>query len=368
MKIADNERLAILQLYRTNGIGAVTFQKLITRFGSAINALENIKTITSRHGKTITPANLNDIMEEIHTGEKLGVRMLTAADDDFPKHLSHVDGMTPVLFTKGHAHLLNTNSISIVGARTCSDMSGHFAMRMAKGLGENGLTITSGLARGIDAHAHRGALNTGTIAVMAGGVDICYPSENKDLYNAIVEQGCVISEMAVGTKPNARLFPVRNRIVAGLSLGTAVIEAELKSGSLITARLATEMGKDVFAVPGSPWDSRSRGCNKLIKDGAMALETPDDILNSINLFSMGKLNSADTFDAMEAIPVITDIDAQNVAKSILDILISSPRDVDSIIRESNFPPATVKGVLLEMELAEKINYNHTGLCSLRVRA
>ena len=365
MDIAKSERIACLQLYRTKNIGAITFQKLLTRFGSAISALENLEKITSRHNKTIVPASISSIENEIERAQSKGISLLVQGDDNFPERFTHTAGLPPVLFVKGHAHILTKNSISIVGARTCSDMSGRFAYRIAQEVGKAGFTIVSGLARGIDTFAHQGSLETGTVAVLAGGVDICYPSENQKLYDQISEQGCLISEMAVGTKSSARLFPVRNRLVAGLSIATCVMEAELKSGSLITARLANEMSRDVFAVPGSPWDSRSRGCNKLIKDGAYPLEMPDDIFNTISLFN-NVLNStpASDFDAQSDIPTITDIDAVEVAKKILDILISSPRDVNSIIRESKYPAAIVKGVLLEMELTENIKYDHTGLCSL----
>ncbi len=361
------ERIAKLQLYRTYNIGPISFHKLINRFGNATEALKKLPEITQRHGRKITPVSTQKINDELEMAGKLGAKLLVLGDKDFPYPFAHTDGLPPVIFAIGHTSLLNKFSIAIVGARNASQMSCHYAERIAEELGANDLTIVSGMARGIDAAAHRGSLKSGTIAILAGGVDYIYPHENTELYHNICNQGCVISEMPIGTKASARLFPIRNRIVAGISVATLVVEAEAKSGSLITARLATEMGRDVFAIPGNPRDSRARGCNKLIKEGAYLVETPADILNNISKFKSKDLFS-ETFDPQSAVPTIDDSDASKISKQVVEVLIKSSADINTLINETKISAGVLKAVLLEMELSDIITNSPSGLCSLKPRS
>ena len=365
----DNiERINRIRLFRTKSIGSVTYNKLMSRFQSATKALENLEYINQRHNKNITPPSIDEIKAEIEKAEKLDVKILVVGDDDFPQMLTTHSTLPPVIFAKGHTGLLNKPAVSIVGARNSSPIAQRYAYRYAEELGKNELIIVSGMARGIDTSAHEGSLATGTIAVLGSCVTSPYPKENTEIYDKICNTGCVISEMPIGTKPNARLFAPRNRIIAGLSLGTLVVEAEIKSGSLLTANMANDMGRDVFAIPAHPTDSRGRGCNKIIKDGtAQLVEVPDDIISALNVFG-SELNynpiNNDLFSPDDFVPEISDTDNDKIQSIIIDLLKTSPMDIDDIIRQSETPAKLIKSILLELELAEIISYKKSGLIEL----
>ncbi|MFT3997779.1 MAG: DNA-processing protein DprA [Asticcacaulis sp.] len=278
----DEERFARLRLARTNRIGPVNFHQLILRFGSAVKAIENLPLIARRAGGGIVPAPAEAVEAEIARGQAAGARLVVLGDAAYPKLLAEIPAAPPVLWMLGEQTALPERAIAIVGARNASAAGQRIAYNLAKELGEAGFFVVSGLARGIDTQAHGGSLKTGTAAVLGGGVDDIYPPDNTDLYHAIRNYGVLISESPVGYRARAGDFPRRNRLISGLTRGTIVVEAELKSGSLITARLANEQGREVFAVPGSPLDPRCRGTNDLIRQGATLCESVDDILRTLD--------------------------------------------------------------------------------------
>ena len=384
MPSIDEERFSCLQLYRTKRVGAATFRSFIKRFGSAKNAIDRLPDITGQYGKRLQAATREVIEQELDASIKVGAQLLIFDDDAFPKGFSAIPMLPPILFARGDVSLLQQPGIAIVGARVALPISLRFTRRMAQKLGERHKIIISGLAMGVDASAHEGSLATGTIAVVAGGVDVPYPTQNTDLYNRICSQGCVVSEMPMGTKPSARLFPIRNRIIAGLCTALLVIEAERRSGSLITANFAADMGKHVFAVPGHPTDGKFRGCNALIKDGAELVETPEDILSSIETLNFGSVNvgkftektsrispstntspentSPSTNKAAEAI--LRDEETKRIAREVTTLLKTTSMNIDALIQHTNISPSHIKAVLLEMELSEILTISTAGICTL----
>ncbi|HEX6865700.1 MAG TPA: DNA-processing protein DprA, partial [Caulobacteraceae bacterium] len=281
--LGDAERLAWLRLARTENVGPVTFEQLVGRYGSAERALAALPELSRRGGriKPLTVPGEDEANRELEAGEKLGARLIASCESDFPKQLAAVDPPPPLIWVRGHLSLLHKPCIAIVGARIASAGGQRFARGLAGQLGAAGQVVVSGMARGIDSAAQEGALPTGTAAVLGGGIDDIYPSENAGLYERLVAEGCVVSESPPGKKAQARDFPRRNRIISGLSLVVVVVEAELKSGSLITARLAAEQGREVFAVPGSPLDPRAKGTNDLIRQGAGLCESAEDVLRAL---------------------------------------------------------------------------------------
>ncbi len=279
----DNERRAWLRLARTENVGPVTFRNLIARFGSASAALEELPRMAARGGgKNFVLPDASEAARELDALTKLGGRMIASCENDYPRGLAALEAPPPVISVLGHPHLLQKEMIAIVGARNASALARKFADTLSRELGFAGLVVVSGLARGIDASAHEAALAVGTVAVLAGGVDIIYPPENDRLYAAIKNQGVVLSEMRLGEAPQARHFPRRNRIISGLARGVVVVEAAEKSGSLITAQYALDQGREVFAVPGSPLDPRAKGANRLIREGATLTESAEDILSVLS--------------------------------------------------------------------------------------
>ncbi|MFO1249474.1 MAG: DNA-processing protein DprA, partial [Alphaproteobacteria bacterium] len=272
-----------LRLARTENIGPVTFRNLIARFGTASAALAEVPRMASRGGaKNFVLPDQSAIAKEIEALAKLGGRMIASCEPEYPRGLAALEAPPPILSVLGHPHLLQKEMIAIVGARNASALARKFADSLSRDLGFAGIVVVSGLARGIDAAAHEAALAVGTIAVVAGGVDVVYPPENQKLYDTIKNQGVIVSEMRLGEAPQARHFPRRNRIISGLSRGVVVVEAAEKSGSLITAQYAIDQGREVFAVPGSPLDPRARGANRLIRDGAVLTESAQDILSVLS--------------------------------------------------------------------------------------
>ncbi len=357
--LTAKEKLAWLQLTRTENVGPVNFFKLIEAYGTATKALEAVPEIAKRGGRKkplkIPPLSL--VEREYEALRKKGGYIITACEPDYPLALSALEDAPPVISVRGQAALLNKPCIGMVGARNASLNGRKFAEKLARDLGGTGQIIVSGLARGIDTAAHVGALSTGTIAVVAGGVDVVYPPENQALYDEICEKGLVVAESPLGQKPFAQSFPRRNRIVSGLSTGVVVVEATLKSGSLITARLAGEQGRDVYAVPGHPLDPRAAGPNSLIRDGAVLIRQADDVLEHLNNFTGGQALQDTSFSHFEPQPVDIEPHENNpqlfetARQTLLDGLSFTPSDLDGLIRQSGLNVPVVQTILLELELA-----------------
>jgi DNA processing protein len=344
----DRERLDWLRLARTSDVGPATFSHLLARFGSASAALKELPRITKRGGGNFMPAAEEDARREWDALKKAGGRLLLACDPDFPAGLAALTPPPPVISVLGT--LPAREMIAIVGARNASALGRKFASLLARDLAEAGLAIVSGLARGIDSSAHESSLEHGTVAVVAGGVDVIYPPENESLYRAIVEKGAVISEMPFGEAPQARHFPRRNRLISGLSRGVIVVEAAEKSGSLITADYALEQGREIFAVPGSPLDLRARGANRLIRDGATLIESAQDVLAVLNPI----LGQAAAQAAPSPAPQMTlalDADPDQLRRRIEEALGTTPVEMDELIRQLGADPSAVQTALLELELA-----------------
>jgi len=281
--LTPQQRLAWLQLIRSENVGPQTFHHLLTRFGTAEKALKALPELAWRGGKArIAIASREDTEREFDEITRQNIRLIALGEPDYPPLLRLIHAPPPLLAVKGNPAILTRNAIGLVGSRNASAVGRRLAAHFARELGAAGFAIISGFARGIDSQAHISSLSTGTIAVLAGGVDKIYPPENSDLYQNIVKQGgAIISEMPLKAEPRARDFPRRNRLIAGISFGTLVVEAARRSGSLITARLAGENGRLVFAIPGSPLDPNAQGSNDLIKQGGMLVDDPQDIIDAI---------------------------------------------------------------------------------------
>jgi DNA processing protein len=346
-----------LRLIRTANIGPVTYFQLLQRFGTAGAALEAIPHLASRGGgKAPRLANVADIAREVEAVEKLGARYLFLGQGLYPPLLAELDSAPPALIIKGDLRLLERPAIAIVGARNASAAACRFARELARGLAEEGVLVVSGLARGIDTAAHQGSLERGTVGVIASGIDIAYPPENAALQSDVAAKGVLIAEQPPGREPLARHFPYRNRIIAGMSLGTVIVEAAPKSGSLITARLAAEAGREVMAVPGSPLDPRAQGCNALIRDGATLIQSVADVIETIRPIAANMARAPGSSFRAEQISA----DASDGDRKVVnDLLSHAPVPVDEIIRQSGLTPATVQTVLLELELAGRLE-RHAG--------
>jgi DNA processing protein len=355
------DRLDRLRLIRSAQIGPVTYFQLLQRFGTAAAALEAIPNLAARGGgKAPRIASLNDVEAEIQAVDRLGARYLFLGEALYPSILAEIDTAPPALIVRGDLRLLDRPAIAIVGARNASAASVRFARGLANDLANAGVTIVSGLARGIDTGAHHGALDGGTIGVIASGIDISYPPENAELQEQIATRGLLMAEQPPGREPLARHFPYRNRIIAGLSLGTVIVEAAPRSGSLITARLAGEAGREVMAVPGSPADPRSQGCNQLIRDGATLIQSAADVLETIRPIAGRIASGGSDFRPQRLSADASDRDRVTV----IAMLSHAPVPVDEIIRQSALPPATVQTVLLELELAGRVERHAGGRVSL----
>ena len=352
-----------LRLVRSPGIGPVTFRQLIARFGSAAAALDAVPDLAARGGGR--PPRLTtrgEAEREIARVEALGGRYLVLGQGLYPRALAELDDAPPLLSVKGDLKLLDKPMVAIVGARNASAAACRFARQLAYDLGEQGAVVVSGLARGIDSAAHDGALGSGTIGVVAGGLDVFYPPENEARQKAMFERGLVVAEMPPGTEPRARHFPYRNRIIAGLSLGTVVVEAAPKSGSLITARLAAEAGREVMAVPGSPLDPRAQGCNQLIRDGATLIQNAADVLEAIRPIQPTLASPRSDYRPAEPEWLDGDAGALGIVEELLG---PSPVPVDEIIRLSGAPSGAVQMALLELDLAGRLDRHAGGKVSLR---
>jgi len=352
--------VARLRLIRTPSIGPVTYRQLIARFGSADAAIEALPMLAKRGGGQLPRvADAGDAKREITTIAKLGARHLFLDDADYPPLLAQLENAPAALMVRGDETLFGRPGVALVGARNASAAACRFARQIALELAGEGAAVISGLARGIDTAAHVGAL-PGTIGVIAGGIDIAYPPENTELQERIAGEGLLVAEMRPGTEPRARHFPYRNRIIAGLALGTVVVEAVMKSGSLITARLAGEAGREVMAVPGSPLDPRAQGCNQLIRDGATLVQSAADVLEQIRPIDPRSVRAP--VDAFGVAPLE---EADDGARAAITALLGPvPVAVDELIRQSRVAPAIVHMVLLELELAGRLERHAGGRVSL----
>lgn len=352
MPMADAD-LDRLRLARTEGVGPITYRRLIARFGTADAALDALPGIAAAGGRrSLRVATIGDAEDELSFLKSRGGTMLFIGDAAYPEALAAIEDAPPVLSVLGDATLLSQRSVAVVGSRFASANARRMAENFGYELAQAGLVVISGLARGVDTSAHVGALRIGkTIACIASGLDIAYPRENTDLQAEIAVRGAVVTESPPGTQPLARHFPRRNRIIAGLSFGTLVVEAAPKSGSLITARLAAEAGRDVFAVPGSPLDERARGANGLIRDGAYLVESADDVISLLPAYIREPLKSIDLGFSEPAAPF-------PVPKTLRDDLFSmlsyAPTSVDDLIRRCHVPAPAVLALLMELELAGRI--------------
>ncbi len=356
-EISTAERLDWLRLIRSENVGPRTFFRLIERFGTAAAALDALPGLARRGGlrRPITICPRGAAEREMETAHKLGHTLLAAAEGGYPRWLAAIEDAPPVISVIGAPSLLAKPMVAIVGARNASLNGRTFARRLAADLGRAGMVVVSGLARGIDAAAHEGALATGTVAVMAGGLDVIYPPENAGLYADLVATGAAISEMPAGTQPQASHFPRRNRIVSGLALGVVVVEAALRSGSLITARLAAEQGREVFAVPGSPLDPRAKGPNALLRDGATLIEGAADVTDVLADLLRRPLAESRSSAYGAPAPAPLDEAAIGAARTaVLDQLGSVPVTVDEIARDLDLPVPILQVALLELELAGRL--------------
>lgn len=359
MTLEAAERFARLRLARTDKVGPVTFRQLLDRFGTATRALDALPDLIRKGGAGHALPGFARIETELAAGDRIGARLLVLGDPEFPEMLAAVDPPPPVLWTLGDVSLMTRPCIGIVGARIASAGGQRIARGLAQQLGEAGHVVVSGMARGVDGAAHAGALETGTVAVLGGGVDDVYPPDNADLYRQIVERGCVVSESPVGARAQAKDFPRRNRIISGLSRGVIVVEAELRSGSLITARLAAEQGREVFAVPGSPLDPRSKGPNELLRQGAILCEGVEDVEREFSRSRSVREPPAD--NPFSGAP--SDLDDATVER-IAALLSPVPTPRDELARAANLPIGVVAAALLELSLAGRATLLSGGLASL----
>jgi DNA processing protein len=364
VELTDQERIDRLRLIRSDHVGPRTFRSLLNHFGSARGALEQLPELARRGGasRVARICSEQSARAELAASKKLGVRLLAPGESGYPPRLATLDDAPPLLAVRGAATTLMRPIIAIVGSRNASGAGLKFASQLARDLGEAGFVIVSGLARGIDQAAHRASIDAGTVAVLAGGHDRIYPPEHLDLLHDLIDSaGAAISEMPLGHEPRARDFPRRNRLISGAALGVVVVEAAQRSGSLITARMAAEQGRDVFAVPGSPLDPRAAGTNDLIKQGAALVSEAADIIQAIQpiierpiAFPIGEPES----DFLEHDP------EDHERSRISELLGPTPISIDDLIRMAETSPAIVRTILLELELAGKLERHGGGLVSL----
>lgn len=368
--LTEKQKLSWLRLIRSDNIGPVTFRDLINHFGSAEAALDALPDLSRRGGAARSPriATLAQAEREMETATRFGARFVGIGEPDYPPALREIDGAPPLIAMKGSSATVIRPSVGIVGSRNASINGAKFAAMLARQCGQAGYTIASGLARGIDAAAHAASLSTGTVAMLAGGLDKPFPPENFRLLDDIYANGgATISEMPFGWEPRARDFPRRNRLIAGVSLGVLIVEAAERSGSLITARLAGDFGRLVFAVPGSPLDSRCHGTNRLIKDGATLVTEAADVLDALSPMMEPRLDLQHVVrEGTRDQPISQTGDrAGDKERAILaEALGPSPVETDDIIRHTGLPAATVYLLLLELDIAGKLNRHSGGRISM----
>ena len=366
--LSPSERLAWLRLARAENVGPVTFFKLLGRFASAERALEALPSVAAGLGRPLTPLSAAQAEAEMDAAERLGARLIAWGEPDYPERLLHIADPPPVISVLGEIGFVDSPTVAVVGARNASAAGRRLAEMLAEGLGRAGFVVASGLARGIDAAAHRGALATGTVAVLAGGIDTPYPPENLGVYREIAEAGALVAELPPGTEPKAKHFPRRNRIIAGLSLGVVVAEAALRSGSLLTARMAAEEGRELFAVPGSPLDPRCRGSNDLLRQGAILTESADDVIAALSgalgertrrIKSQARARPQELPLTQNPPPAREPLAPGEPKAAVLEALGPTPVAVDELVRRCQLSPALVASVLLDLELDGRLE-RHSG--------
>jgi DNA processing protein len=362
-RLNERQRLAWLRLIRTPNVGPATFRDLINRFGSAESAIEELPGLM-RNAKSAPPRipTVEAAEAEMEIAARNDARFICIGEAEYPHLLREIDYPPPLLAVKGNASVFALPALAMVGARNASLAGMKMARKLASVVGKEGYAIISGLARGIDTAAHEGSLTTGTVGVFAGGLDRPYPPENIGLCEQILETGALISEMPFGWEPRAQDFPRRNRLVAGSALGLVVVEAAQRSGSLISARLANEMGRIVFAVPGSPLDPRAEGANRLLKDGAILVTGAEDVLDALSPLTLverpNKLDAEEPPDFSDAPPP-----AQSDREKLVEALGPVPTGVDELIRHTGLHPAKVFMILLELDLAGLLERHPGGAVS-----
>ena len=366
VRLTETQRRDWLRLIRSQNVGPRTFRDLLNRFGDAAAALEALPVLARRGGRrAIRVASTDDADRELEAAARADARFVALGEPDYPHALAAADSPPPLLALRGEATVLTNRAVGMVGSRNASLAGAKMTERLATGLGRAGYTVVSGLARGIDAAAHRASLSTGTIACMAGGLDCPYPPENVPLMDEIAERGAVVSEMPFGWEPRARDFPRRNRLIAGMTLGTVVIEAAKRSGSLITGRLANEMGRVVMAVPGSPLDPRAAGANDLIKRGAQLVTSTADVLEILDPMLEAPHSHVGTLlepveepfhDPASPLP--------DERERVLLALGPTPCTVDELIAHCGSSAATVQMILLELQLAGRLDRQEGGHVAL----
>ena len=376
--LSQDEAFARIRLLRSPNVGPVSYFQLLRRFGTAGAALDALPDLATRRGGRYLVAPELLVEQEVAALRRARARYLFHDSPDYPALLREMDSPPPILTVRGRAELFKHPAVAIVGARNASAGAVKLARDFASALSEAGCAIVSGLARGVDAGAHRGALwgDGGTIGVIASGIDVTYPPEHFDLQEEVARNGLLVAEQPPGTQPLARHFPFRNRIIAGLAAGTLVVEAAPRSGSLITARLAGEAGREVMAVPGSPLDRRAHGCNQLIRDGAVLVQSPQDVLELVQSFDgtprlrLQESGTQADFAAGADEDCLTDdelADDELIGgeRCGIDALLGmAPVSIDELIRQSGQRPAVVHGVLLELELAGRLCRHPAGRVSL----
>lgn len=364
--LTERQRIAWLRLIRSDNVGPATFRDLINHCGSAENALSMLPELSARGGATraIRIASVQEAERELEAAHRHGARFIGIGEPDYPPALRQIEGTPPLLAAKGDLSAATRPSVGVVGSRNASISGTKFAAMIARDCGRAGYTVTSGLARGIDTSAHRASLETGTIAVLAGGLDQPYPPENVPLLDEITEgAGLAVSEMPFGWEPRARDFPRRNRLISGISLGVVVVEAAERSGSLITARLASDFGRLVFAVPGSPLDPRCHGTNGLLKQGAIVTTGSADVIEALAPLSQIDLFNGPMVEEPKETGEMLPPDDDDRAV-IVSALGPTPVDVDDIIRHTGLLASSVYLILLELDLAGRLHRHAGGMVSL----
>ena len=364
-----------LRLARTDGVGPITYRRLLRRYGSAAAALDELPRLAEAggRGKPLAIPSLHSAQRELERVARIGAKMLFLDSPGYPRLLALLDDAPPAIAVLGDTGTLHMRTVALVGSRNASNNGRQMAEDLAQGLADNGVAVVSGMARGIDAAAHVGAMRSGrTVACVAGGLDMPYPPEHVGLQQRIADGGAVVAEAPMGTAPQSRHFPRRNRVIAGLSLGVVVVEAALRSGSLITARLAQEAGRELFAVPGSPLDPRCRGANDLLRQGATMVENAADVLNNLPdhpgrvgiarspMFARGPApeqmprdgfpEAAEDWGEGEPPPR----ERAESHRIVLELLSPSPTSVDVLLRRCQLSASTVMSALLDLELAGRV--------------
>jgi DNA processing protein len=366
VRLSDEQRLDWLRLIRSENVGPRTFRTLVNHFGGARQALKALPDLARRGGaeKPGRVCTAAEAEQEIAALKKRGIALIALGEPDYPPRLRMIDDAPPLLAVSGEKEILLSPMVALVGSRNASAAGAKFANQLARELGHAGFTVASGLARGIDAAAHRATIETGTVAVLAGGHAHIYPPEHVDLLASILERGAAISEMPLTWEPRGRDFPRRNRLISGLSLGVVIVEAARRSGSLITARMALEQGREVFAVPGSPLDPRSEGTNALIKQGAAVVTEVDDVIAVLRPI-LGQISELPAQEPSREAAGGDGEPAADERRRIIGLLGPVGVEIDDLVRLSGSSPATVRMVLLELEIAGRIERQAGGRIALR---